>query len=131
MKLKKYLGTHEVRNSEPSKTKNLIKKCDKCTKTSQDFKYLQGFYTHMKSHEEEVNCDICGNTLKNDRVLKDHIKSVHESSLFACEQCNKKFKSKRSVERHMSVHAKPNNVSDEGLHMCQQCKRYFTSEIFF
>ena len=34
----------------------------------------------MKSHEEEVNCDICGNTLKNDRVLKDHIKSVHENT---------------------------------------------------
>ena len=54
------------------KIKKSIKNCDKCDKTSQDFKYSQGFYTHMKSHEEEVTCELCGKTLKNDKVLKDH-----------------------------------------------------------
>ena len=125
---KKHLSIHEVKSKESPKTKIPIKKCDSCDKTSQDFKYIQGFYTHIKSHEEDVNCEICGKTLKNDRVLKEHIRSVHESKVFPCNECNKKFKSKQSVKRHMTVHELPSSDPSEGLHKCNKCKRYFTSE---
>ena len=42
---KKHLSIHEVKSKESPKTKNPIKNCDSCDKMSQDFKYIQGFYT--------------------------------------------------------------------------------------
>ena len=54
---KKHLGIHEPRNSEQTNHKHPLKTCDRCYKTSKDFSDSQGFNRHIKSHEEDVNCE--------------------------------------------------------------------------
>ena len=70
----------------------MMKYCDSCSKTSNDFSDSQGFRRHLKSHGGEVSCDHCDKILKNERVAVNHLKTVHANKTFSCEQCNKCFK---------------------------------------
>ena len=54
----------------------IIKICDGCPKTSDDFTSLGSFSNHLKSHNNEVSCDQCGKALKNSRVLTDAYKML-------------------------------------------------------
>ena len=52
----------------------MMKYCDRCSKTSNDFSDSQGFRRHIKSHGGEVSCDQCDKILKNERVDINHLK---------------------------------------------------------
>ena len=75
-----------------------------------------GLKTHIQTHHtyaiEMVKCEIC---LKNIRMkgMMRHIKLHNSEKLFKCATCDRPFKTKSHLNRHLSVHKdkKDNNAS--------------------
>ena len=61
---------------------------------------------HMKSHELEVKCKICGQEMKV-LSMKDHMKAVHsDERKYKCKICSKSFKLPSVLRNHLLSHDK-------------------------
>ena len=71
------------------------------------------------------DCTACGKVFSSQYNLNAHIKSSHSSShsLFICEICDKKFKFKTSLTRHMKLH---NDETD--YFFCYLCSKPFSEK---
>ncbi|XP_058456027.1 zinc finger protein 728-like isoform X2 [Malaya genurostris] len=110
-------------------------KCDICEKS---FLTPLLYQKHMENHhsnsieskvskkasvtvEKNVQCDLCGKTVRNKYQLKAHQKSIHtEEKRFSCSLCSQKFKWKHVLQNHLRVHTK------EQPYNCKFCPRKFT-----
>uniref|UniRef100_A0A336LXH2 CSON004477 protein n=1 Tax=Culicoides sonorensis TaxID=179676 RepID=A0A336LXH2_CULSO len=75
-------------------------KCPECPFSA---KYKQTLSSHIKnihSAEEPVNCEVCGQKVKNLTRLKQHMK-LHTGPDLKCEFCDKTYKKKNSLQCHV------------------------------
>ena len=77
-----------------------------CSICGKGFSRTHVFNKHMKTHEEKIPCEECGE-LKNPTQMKNHILQYHKPKDFKCETCSKGFWNKTALEKHkMNVHLK-------------------------
>ncbi|XP_016990226.2 zinc finger and SCAN domain-containing protein 2 [Drosophila rhopaloa] len=77
--------------------------CPHCDRKYTTQKYLN---THLKMshpHPQAFKCDDCEATFDVDRALAQHRRKEHTE--FACQLCDKVFKSSRSLVRHVQGHS--------------------------
>ncbi|XP_037723399.1 zinc finger protein 664 [Drosophila subpulchrella] len=77
--------------------------CPHCDRKYTTQKYLN---THLKMshpHPQAFKCDDCEATFDVDRALAQHRRKEHTE--FACQLCDKVFKSSRSLLRHVQGHS--------------------------
>ncbi|KAL4222429.1 hypothetical protein ACF0H5_018468 [Mactra antiquata] len=75
----------------------------------------------LKTHStNKVPCDICGHMFKK-RNLKRHRESHTELKLYACDYCNKGFKTRSQLYNHKLHH------NTEKSHTCHVCGKSFNN----
>lgn len=75
-----------------------------------------------KSKEQDIVCQICGKHIKTRRILRRHIKVVHEKikPILECEICGKKVQNLKMHVNNMHInHKKPTSA------ICDTCGRVF------
>ncbi|XP_053407622.1 zinc finger protein 287-like isoform X10 [Mercenaria mercenaria] len=73
------------------------------------------------SQDKLFECGICGSRFKSDRSLKRHLLK-HSPDVYTCEICGKSFGDKYYLQRHVKNHSSEN--------VCQYCgKTYASSQI--
>lgn len=95
-------------------------KCEKCEKSFANLSLLR---KHTKTHDgyrcNRENCDYVANKWTE---LQKHVAEDHKET-FKCEVCDKKFKERYALTRHMKIH------SGERLACTyENCKRSYTNK---
>ena len=72
----------------------------------------------MPRDGEEVQCQVCGKTLKHMQILKTHMKEVHGDRSFTCNLCGLTLSCQRNLTTHMISHTTPSIP-------CDQCGKLF------
>ncbi|XP_033208723.1 zinc finger protein 26-like [Belonocnema kinseyi] len=78
--------------------------------------------------ERKFKCEKCARTYTLKQNLKFHQKYQCGDVLpqFSCKYCNKRFKQKSHMTRHMRyTHLKPNLKSSKTRHNCDECSRSY------
>lgn len=89
--------------------------CHFCGKA---FQYIGSLMKHIKSHENNFDCTVCGMTCQSSNELITHVKSSHSKTLF-CGTCGKTFANSRCLRLHEKVH------TDKKEFVCQECGKTF------
>ncbi|XP_070199754.1 zinc finger protein 420-like [Littorina saxatilis] len=75
---------------------------------------------HRRNHtkQQELTCNICGLILGEPASLKTHMKRRHaegaDENTFACELCEKRFRIRNDLVRHLRVHSKEDSAMQSG-----------------
>ena len=98
--------------------------CKICKKA---FKYKSKLEEHSGVHiEEKFVCCTCGTKFKHQRHLNAHKKKhsleATEEKGHLCETCQKVFKTKYDLTRHLAIHNKTVTLD----FFCNQCKKRFS-----
>ncbi len=67
-------------------------------------------------------CSFCHKRYRDNCVLKQHIKSIHQNQKIPCEVCKKKFASRNGLLRHLESH------SAKFKFMCEKCGKGFVNK---
>jgi len=79
--------------------------------------------TREYNNKGNWKCDLCNNILKYRASYKTHIKNCTGVDPFPCSQCDRRFKHKSLLERHLECHEfKETGVSP---HVCSTCNKCF------
>lgn len=129
---------HVRSNSSQKKLKGCKKltrpyKCEFCKKK---FKREELLLSHMIVHStnidniinecqnvENYRCTECSKSFSGARALSSHMKkhtNVDKMAVFQCDTCNKEFKSKPLLRRHILIH------SSDRPFQCTKCPRSYT-----
>ncbi|XP_075224471.1 uncharacterized protein LOC142326139 isoform X2 [Lycorma delicatula] len=78
----------------------------KCNKCGSLFKTKTNLFFHMKTHSDApFTCEKCNKTYRERRILMRHIRVVHSSqNMYSCDQCGREFKSMRNLSLHYTLH---------------------------
>ena len=76
------------------------------------------FKVTMPREGEEVQCQVCGKTLKHMQILKTHMKEVHGDRSYTCNLCGLTLSCQRNLNTHMISHTTPSIP-------CDQCGKLF------
>merc|ERR1712029_885566 len=69
---------------------------------------------------QEVICEDCGKTMRDQYALAGHKRSTHNSKfIYRCKVCNQSFSDKGKMYRHLLIH------SDLELYQCTLCSKRF------
>ncbi|XP_063837093.1 zinc finger protein 675-like isoform X1 [Ostrinia nubilalis] len=86
-------------------------------------KRLQHFVEGHGRAPLSLQCDQCDKTFSSNSNLNHHVKykhlMVHREAKYTCEDCGRKFKTKRVLTGHMLVHSGEKNFE------CEVCKKKF------
>ena len=76
----------------------------------------------QKAAKQDIVCQICGKNIKTRRILRRHIKVVHEKvkPLMECETCGKKVQNLKLHVQNMHI-----NQKKPGPSICETCGRVF------
>ena len=75
-----------------------LNKCHICSKT---FKSVEELSDHSNTHRvKDFICDKCGIECETEPELNDHFKTYTDNALFMCNQCDKQFHTKQSLQTH-------------------------------
>ena len=83
---------------------------------------LDGKKSVVAKKSKGIICNICTKTLKTQKILKIHIKTLHGSRKdYNCESCGKSFSQAHNLKRH-------NKVIHEGYtdYKCESCGKSFS-----
>lgn len=101
--------------------KSLLKKCEECGKMIEKNR-LEG---HINKHlgKKPFICEFknCGKAFYCRLLRRLHQTSIHTGTLVACEQCEKTFKSERSLYTHSLRHRNANRYK------CDHCEKSFNN----
>lgn len=99
-------------------------KCDFCDK---QFKYYSTLKIHLKSHQKDstFQCFHCERVFKTKWKIQRHIENVHlrENKVLACQTCNKTFKYLSQLKLHSAQHEK--------TYSCKLCDRSFNNRRYY
>lgn len=79
--------------------------CFECKRT---FKKFENIRYHMITHTNERNyiCHFCGSAFFMNSEMRKHIANRHQTTRpFGCDQCNKTFKNRHSLNKHLKIHS--------------------------
>lgn len=122
---KDHLKNHE-KVHDPSKTVYMCR-YESCSRT---YNSLSSFKKHQALHsaeEGQLDCKICKEILPNQEEVMNHLK-MHSASRvskgtmdkkYPCDQCSKKFPTKKDLRRHSVVHTGNREFA------CQHCTARF------
>jgi uncharacterized Zn-finger protein len=87
--------------------------CIKCDFTTVD---LENFNLHMNDHwSEDKCCPVCGLLINSKRFnFKQHLKIHTGEKPFVCNICNRSFRQKAHMVKHVTTHRTMPNASDTG-----------------
>ena len=82
--------------------------CDRCDK---NFSSIPGWKLHMQKHTGQWAfwCDKCQKGFSVRCNYEAHV-AKDEGRTFQCDLCDKRFKSKRGLQMHYTVHKPENNL---------------------
>ena len=82
-------------------------KCDKCNLTLSVSTTLKSHYKKVHSNRDFIfQCDHCEKRFKSMQGYKDHLKNIQSTNLgvtYGCNQCEKSYAVKISLQRHMKL----------------------------
>nr|CAD7199709.1 unnamed protein product [Timema douglasi] len=102
-----------------------------CPECNESFESFAGLTSRKSLHrvKEPHKCVKCGHFFKSTRALLDHHSRVHISRSFHCSICDKNFKMKYHLNRHLLLHSKKKlfkKMPKEGkLVECSECGKSF------
>ncbi|KAI5641244.1 zinc-finger double domain-containing protein [Phthorimaea operculella] len=95
--------------------KGTTKKCPHC---GQEFRHLNTYYTHLRTHRTVHVCVLCGASFVSQAGLNQHRKRKHVEDVIIddedddgpvntfCEKCDIKFETRKAYEKHIFHSAK-------------------------
>ncbi|XP_073828362.1 uncharacterized protein isoform X2 [Musca autumnalis] len=87
-------------------------------------RYLLVDHLHLHIDPETYKCNLCGAICNSNRSLQIHKQFMHETVKDQeCQICQKKFKCKTVLERHMATHA-----TGKKDFKCEDCGRLYAFE---
>ena len=111
----------KLEKASPEKHKSDSPKVEK-EQTKKDKDFSEKREKRRRFKEQDIVCQICGKHIKTRRILRRHIKVVHEKvkPILECEQCGKKVQNLKLHVLNMHVnHKKPTTA------ICDTCGRQF------
>ncbi|KAJ8704928.1 hypothetical protein PYW08_012248 [Mythimna loreyi] len=105
--------TNEALLSTHTQTHDFAWECTRCGFQCYTVKRLNA---HINTHSA-VQCVTCEGKFKDLATFYTHYKSLH--SIFLCDHCGKRCKTKYMIEKHMSRHL--------DTHTCATCSRQYKS----
>ena len=68
-------------------------------------KYVRHLHDHIRlNHGTESQCEECGKAFKSKTSLETHISNSHSIEKHFCDKCAKTFSSKSGLNRHISTY---------------------------
>lgn len=115
----KHYKTHQASTEyEPgSKNRFLCNQCGRVLKSKSGFEDHQKLHLNVRDHI----CDVCGNGFTTKKNLYIH-KKAHDTTqkkVFECDQCEKVFTGKHTLNRHLLTHSGEKNF------ICEICSKCF------
>lgn len=102
--------------SSNTKTKNLdTYTCKICEKVFSKQKYLRNHARNIHTIEKDYQCAHCSKAFTYRHQILRHLRDVHSSSELPCDRCDKVFKSREGLNKHLARHEKK-------PFRCEQCK---------
>lgn len=95
--------------------------CNICGIAVKNVKWVIDAHNRLAHDNREVNCKICGQTVRNKAALGYHMKRKHGKARHKCNYCEKAFIEKRRLREHESVHL------GICLYKCEYCGAEFKS----
>ncbi|XP_041983852.1 zinc finger protein 425-like isoform X2 [Aricia agestis] len=81
--------------------------------------------SHLRSHDEQQKCEVCGKTFRDRTALKTHLLIHKGEKRFACPRCDKRFLFKSAMDIHLETH----NASAQLY--CHQCDMNFKNRMSY
>ncbi|KAG5669472.1 hypothetical protein PVAND_017359 [Polypedilum vanderplanki] len=82
------------------------------------YKSEVSFKSHLKDHNRQHQCQLCGHNFSRNFFLKEHLKFHKDKFAFRCEKCQKNLSSSSILRTHMRTHDK-NRIKE---HKCKFCE---------
>nr|CAH7724011.1 unnamed protein product [Callosobruchus chinensis] len=142
-KSKNNLKTHTKMHSktEPETSERSDKQYD-CSICGRVFRSERGLKAHVVRSHNSNGCDRCGKVFSYLHDMSIHMSTVHnEVGSFVCMTCDKHYKKKADLRRHVKKHIVDKHTSDKHLkkrsakkhtgerkYVCELCSKTFMSE---
>ena len=116
-------GTSKITTPGRGRGKKFSTQCPHCNMIitgKKSFKrHLRNTHQMLMPRDgEEVQCQVCGKTLKHLQILKTHMKEVHGDRSYTCNICGLNLSCQRNLNTHMITHTTPSIP-------CDQCGKLF------
>ncbi|KAM8845744.1 uncharacterized protein AB9W97_000742 [Spinachia spinachia] len=89
-----------------------------CHFCGKGFQYIGSLMKHIKTHENNVDCTVCGMSCLSSNELLTHVQDFHNKTYF-CDVCAKTFSDVRCLRLHERIHAGKKEFA------CQECDKTF------
>ena len=100
--------------------------CRKCYRTSRSLR------DHMRyKHGPPASCDQCGKVFETQMKLQVHVRYMHSGIMFACTICQKKFKGRQNLARHVpscTRGVRRRRAREDSQFNCEVCHKSFASK---
>ncbi|XP_050400214.1 zinc finger and BTB domain-containing protein 17 isoform X6 [Patella vulgata] len=103
-----------------------------CKQCGKEYTTRGGVGHHMNTHlNVEHKCEICSKSYNTSKVLKNHIKMVHEIQELECNICYRDYKTPASLRRHITQVHGSQAPGQRVYYMCPDCELAFTSTAYY
>jgi len=98
-----------------------------CCYCNKQFATQQNLCMHLQSHtgESAYRCDDCYKAFDDIAARDQHVIARTCRKPYVCGECDNRFSTKFTLQRHMKLHISPILLTDKQLHTCSQCLKSF------